>query len=143
MFVFGSTPEPAGRAGDVVAIVGGAVSGSVAAQILAEHGCEVVVFEQNERPYGKIEDGLPRWHTKLRRQEYEKIDERLARPNIHFVPRTRMGSDLQLSLGVTYNTYQNNFGLVVELVPNLLASSNRRVGMIPGLGTGGLGSHPH
>jgi NADPH-dependent glutamate synthase beta subunit-like oxidoreductase len=78
----------------VVAIVGGAVSGSVAAQILAEHGCEVVVFEQNERPYGKIEDGLPRWHTKLRRQEYEKIDERLARPNIHFVPNTRLGRDL-------------------------------------------------
>jgi NADPH-dependent glutamate synthase beta subunit-like oxidoreductase len=78
----------------VVAIVGGAVSGSVAAQILAERGCEVIVFEQNDRPYGKIEDGLPRWHTKLRRQEYEKIDERLARRNIHFVPRTRLGRDL-------------------------------------------------
>jgi ferredoxin--NADP+ reductase len=78
----------------VVAIVGGAVSGSVAAQILAEHGCEVVVFEQNERPYGKIEDGLPRWHTKLRRQEYEKIDERLGRPHIHFVPCTGLGRDL-------------------------------------------------
>jgi NADPH-dependent glutamate synthase beta subunit-like oxidoreductase len=79
----------------VVAIVGGAVSGSVAAQILAERGCEVVVFEQNDRPYGKIEDGLPRWHTKLRRQEYDKIDARLARPNIHFVPRTRLGRDME------------------------------------------------
>jgi ferredoxin--NADP+ reductase len=79
----------------VVGIVGGAVSGSVAAQILAERGCEVVVFEQNDRPYGKIEDGLPRWHTKLRRQEYDKIDARLARPNIHFVPRTRLGRDME------------------------------------------------
>jgi len=82
------------RAAHVVAIVGGAVSGSVAAEILAERGCEVVVFEQNDRPYGKIEDGLPRWHTKLRRQEYAKIDLRLTRPNIHFVPRTRLGPDL-------------------------------------------------
>src|SRR3982074_2401124 len=82
------------RSTHVVAIVGGAVSGSVAAQVLADNGCEVVVFEQNDRPYGKIEDGLPRWHAKLRRQEYEKIDARLARPNIHFVPRTCLGRDL-------------------------------------------------
>lgn len=79
----------------VVAIVGGAVSGSVAAETLAQHGCQVVVFEQNDRPYGKIEDGLPRWHTKLRKQEYDKIDARLARPNIHYVPRTRLGRDLE------------------------------------------------
>ena len=78
----------------VVAVVGAAVSGSVAARFLAERGCEVVVFEQNDRPYGKIEDGLPRWHTKLRRQEYRKIDERLTHPRIHFVPRTRLGRDI-------------------------------------------------
>jgi len=46
-----------------VAVVGGAVSGSVAAEILANHGIRVAVFEQNKRPYGKIEDGLPRWHV--------------------------------------------------------------------------------
>ena len=33
-----------------------------------------IVIEQNERPYGKIEDGLPRWHDKLRAKEYERID---------------------------------------------------------------------
>ena len=44
----------------VVAIFGGACAGSTAADILAAHGAEVVVFEQNIRPYGKIEDGLPR-----------------------------------------------------------------------------------
>ncbi len=35
---------------------------------------------------------------------------------------TRMGSDLQLSIGITYNALQNNFGASIELVPNLLAS---------------------
>jgi NADPH-dependent glutamate synthase beta subunit-like oxidoreductase len=78
----------------VVGIVGGAVSGSVAAEILADKGCQVVVFEQGDRPYGKIEDGLPRWHHKQRKMEYGKIDARLARPNVHFVPRTRLGKDL-------------------------------------------------
>src|SRR5271163_3701804 len=83
-----------GKPAHVVAIVGGAVSGSVAAEILAERGCEVIVFEQNDRPYGKIEDGLPRWHSKQRKMEYGKIDARLDRPNIHYVPRTRLGRDL-------------------------------------------------
>jgi len=44
-----------------VAIVGGAIAGSVAAEILADNGIHVVVIEQNKKPYGKIEDGLPRW----------------------------------------------------------------------------------
>jgi flavin-dependent dehydrogenase len=35
-----------------VAVIGGAVSGSVAAEILADGGAEVVVIEQNDRPYG-------------------------------------------------------------------------------------------
>ncbi|HZU96941.1 MAG TPA: NAD(P)-binding protein [Planctomycetota bacterium] len=78
----------------VVAIVGGAVSGSVAAEILANKGIEVIVIEQNPRPYGKIEDGLPRWHAKQRRMEYGKIDARLDKPNIHFVPKTMLGRDL-------------------------------------------------
>jgi ferredoxin--NADP+ reductase len=78
----------------VVAVIGGAVSGSVAAEILAAFGCEVVVLEQNDRPYGKIEDGLPRWHTHQRQQEYERIDARLRKPGIHFVPRTRVGRDV-------------------------------------------------
>jgi hypothetical protein len=89
--------------GHVVAIIGAAVSGSVAARYLAERGCEVVVFEQNDRPYGKIEDGLPRWHTKLRQQEYREIDQRLSHPRIHFVPRTRLGRDVDFeSLATTW-----------------------------------------
>jgi NADPH-dependent glutamate synthase beta subunit-like oxidoreductase len=80
--------------GHVVAVVGGACAGSVVTEILAEAGCRVVVFEQNPRPYGKIEDGLPRWHRKQRRQEYERIDARLRRPGVEYVPMTHFGRDL-------------------------------------------------
>ncbi len=52
------------------------------------------MFEQNARPYGKIEDGLPRWHVKLRQKEYETISERLDRPGVHFVPNTKIGRDI-------------------------------------------------
>jgi len=76
-----------------VAIVGGAVSGSVAAELLAEDGIEVAVIEQNERPYGKIEDGLPRWHHIQRKKEFEKIRDRLTKPGVHFVPCTKLGRD--------------------------------------------------
>ena len=79
-----------------VAIVGGATAGAEAAAILADRGVVVVVFEQNPRPYGKIEDGLPRWHVKLRRKEYETINDKLSRPGVHFVPYTKIGRDVDL-----------------------------------------------
>ncbi|HEX4351753.1 MAG TPA: hypothetical protein VHZ95_02540, partial [Polyangiales bacterium] len=81
----------------LVAICGGAVSGSEAAAICAERGILAVVFEQNIRPYGKIEDGLPRWHDKLRQKEYERIDENLARDHVLFVPRTLVGRDISFA----------------------------------------------
>lgn len=81
----------------VVVIAGGAVSGSEAAAVCAERGVLTFVFEQNVRPYGKIEDGLPRWHDKLRAQEYERIDENLTRPDVLYVPRTLIGRDLPFS----------------------------------------------
>jgi ferredoxin--NADP+ reductase len=81
----------------VVAVVGGACSGSVVAERLAERGCQVAVFDQNARPYGKIEDGLPRWHDKQRRMEYGKIDERLDRAGVHYVPNTRLGADVSFT----------------------------------------------
>ena len=80
-----------------VAILGGAVAGSTAAQMLSDSGVLCVVFEQNDRPYGKIEDGLPRWHVKQRKAEYRDIDARLDRSNILFVPRTRLGRDLDFA----------------------------------------------
>src|SRR5713226_6429701 len=78
----------------VMAVVGAATAGSEIARILAERGALVIVFEQNPRPYGKIEDGLPRWHVKQRKDEYEEINQRLDHPNIQYVPSTRMGRDI-------------------------------------------------
>ncbi len=80
----------------VVLIVGGAVAGSEAAFQFAQRGILCIVLEQNDRPYGKIEDGLPRWHVNLRLQEEKKIDDKLAQPGVHFVPRTKLGRDLTL-----------------------------------------------
>ena len=77
-----------------VAIVGGAISGSVAAEILADHGIQVAVIEQNPRPYGKIEDGLPRWHLEQRKQECCRIDARLKKRGVSFIPSTKIGRDL-------------------------------------------------
>lgn len=37
----------------------------------------------------------------------------------------RMGSDLQVSLGITYNALQNNFGMIFEILPNLVPESRR------------------
>jgi ferredoxin/flavodoxin---NADP+ reductase len=79
-----------------VAVVGGAISGSVAAEILADQGIRVAVFEQNTRPYGKIEDGLPRWHVEQRKQEYGRIDARMKKPNVYFIPCTKLGRDFDL-----------------------------------------------
>jgi len=78
----------------VIGICGGAVAGSEAARLFAERGALVIVFEQNARPYGKIEDGLPRWHVKLREKEYARIDQNLDTPGVLFVPETRLGEDL-------------------------------------------------
>ncbi|MBX3188699.1 MAG: hypothetical protein KF819_16900 [Labilithrix sp.] len=84
------------RSSYVVAVVGGAVAGSEAVAQLAAAGITCVLIEQNPRPYGKIEDGLPRWHVKLRNQEYGKIDDKLAHPLVHFVPNTKVGRDVEL-----------------------------------------------
>ncbi len=77
-----------------VAVIGGAVSGAQVAGRLAEKGVSVAVFEQNPRPFGKIEDGLPRWHHKLRDKEYRAITDKLSHPNVQFVPNTEIGTDI-------------------------------------------------
>lgn len=79
-----------------VAVIGGAISGSVSAEILADRGIRVAVFEQNKRPYGKIEDGLPRWHVEQRKQEYGRIDARLKKPGVYFIPSVKLGRDVTL-----------------------------------------------
>ena len=95
-----------------VAVVGGAISGSVAAEILADHGIRVAVIEQNKRPYGKIEDGLPRWHVEQRKQEYGRIDARLKKPGVCFVPSTKLGRDLD------FEDFCKNWGFSAVILAN-------------------------
>ena len=78
----------------VVLIIGGAVSGSTAVKKLTDEGIRCVVVEQNRMPYGKIEDGLPRWHEKQRINEYFKIDDIISNDLVDFVPLTRIGEDI-------------------------------------------------
>jgi NADPH-dependent glutamate synthase beta subunit-like oxidoreductase len=86
--------NPERLAGHAIAVIGGATAGAEMAGRLAAEGAFVAVFEQNDRPYGKIEDGLPRWHRELRHKEYRTIDAKLGHPNVAFVPRTRIGRDV-------------------------------------------------
>ncbi len=79
-----------------IAIVGGATAGAEAADIFAKQAILTVVFEQNARPYGKVEDGLPKWHVALRQKEYGTIDRKLAQEHVHYVPNTALGRDVSL-----------------------------------------------
>jgi ferredoxin--NADP+ reductase len=97
--------EKKAEARHVVAVIGAATAGSEIARLLARRGALVVVFEQNPRPYGKIEDGLPRWHVKQRRDEYEEINKRVDDPNIEYVPLSRMGASL------SYDDLRSQWGL--------------------------------
>jgi NADPH-dependent glutamate synthase beta subunit-like oxidoreductase len=94
------------------AIVGGGIAGSVAAEILADHGIHVVVIEQNKRPYGKIEDGLPRWHVEQRKQEYSRIDARLKKPGVFYLPCTKLGRDLD------FQDLSDNWGFSLVILAN-------------------------
>jgi ferredoxin--NADP+ reductase len=107
-----------------VAVVGGAIAGSVAAEILADSGIHVVVIEQNKRPYGKIEDGLPRWHLEQRHQEYSRIDARLRKPGVFFLPCTKLGRDLD------FQDLCDNWGFSAVILANG-AWQDRELG-IPG-----------
>lgn len=80
-----------------VAVIGGATAGAEIAARLSERGVLVAVFEQNARPYGKIEDGLPRWHQGLRNKEYANIAGKLSHPLVHYLPNTRIGQDVDFS----------------------------------------------
>jgi ferredoxin--NADP+ reductase len=77
-----------------VAVIGAACSGAEAAETFANAGVYTVVFDQNPRPFGKIEDGLPRWHANQRSQEYVRIGDKLKKPLVQFVPKTTIGRDV-------------------------------------------------
>lgn len=95
-----------------VAIIGGSISGSEAANILAENGFRVVVFEMNKLPYGKIEDGLPSWHINLRNRQINEIDSKLEHPNIRFVPSIKIGKDIE------FLELVNNWGFSAIILAN-------------------------
>jgi ferredoxin--NADP+ reductase len=80
----------------LVAIIGAGVAGSEAAAQLASQGIACLLFDQNKLPYGKIEEGLPKWHVKLRNQEEQKIDLKIDQPNVQFIPNTSLGRDITL-----------------------------------------------
>lgn len=77
-----------------IAIIGGSVAGSEAAHQLADKGFKIAVFDQMQLPYGKIEDGLPKWHVKLRDKEEDAIDTKLQHESIRFIPNCRLGEDI-------------------------------------------------
>src|SRR5258706_29985 len=79
-----------------VAVICGSHSGSVGGEIRWDNGIKVVVVGPNTRPYGKIEDGLPRWQVEQRKQEYGRIDARMKKPNVYFIPSTKLGRDFNL-----------------------------------------------
>lgn len=95
-----------------IAIIGGSVSGSEAANMLAEQGHKVVVFDQNELPYGKLEDGLPMWHASLRDRQEQAIDEKLDHPNIEYFPLTEVGKD------VSFEALVNDWGFSAVILAN-------------------------
>jgi hypothetical protein len=53
------------------------------------------------------------------------------------VSATRIGKDLQVSLGFTYNALTSSFGLLFEIVPNLVPPS-KRFGPVAAGGPGGV-----
>ncbi len=102
----------AGNGQHFVAIIGGAIAGSVAAEILADRGTRVAVIEQNKRPYGKIEDGLPRWHVEQRKQEYSRIDARMRKAGIMYVPATKLGREVE------FDDLVQNWGFSAVILAN-------------------------
>ena len=95
-----------------VAVIGGSISGSEGASLLAQNGFRVVVFDMNKLPYGKIEDGLPKWHINLRNRQIKEIDAKLAHKNIRFVPLTKIGKD------ISFYDLVNNWGFSAVILAN-------------------------
>jgi NADPH-dependent glutamate synthase beta subunit-like oxidoreductase len=95
-----------------IAVIGGSISGSEAANLLAQNGFRVVVFEMNALPYGKIEDGLPKWHVNLRNRQEKEIDNKLDHENIRFVPMVKIGRD------ISFNDLVNHWGFSAVIIAN-------------------------
>ena len=98
-----------------VAVVGGAVSGSVSAEILADAGIRVAVIEQNTRSYGKIR-GRPAalaCGAAQARNMPALIDARMKKPGVDFVPSTpRSGAIL------SFDDLTKNWGFSAVILAN-------------------------
>ncbi|MBT8269127.1 MAG: FAD-dependent oxidoreductase [Bacteroidia bacterium] len=95
-----------------VAVIGGSISGSEAASVLSKNGFRVVVFEMNALPYGKIEDGLPSWHIKLRDRQQREIDKKLDQENIRYVPHVKIGETM------SFQDLIDNWGFTAIILAN-------------------------
>ncbi len=95
-----------------IAVIGGSISGSEAANLLAKSGFKVVVFDMNKLPYGKIEDGLPSWHINLRNRQIAEIDKKIDQDNIRFVPLVKIGQD------ISFNDLVKNWGFSAIILAN-------------------------
>ncbi len=95
-----------------IAVIGGSISGSEAANLLANNGFRVVVFEMNALPYGKIEDGLPKWHVNLRNRQENEIDNKLDHEDIRFIPLVKIGRD------ISFDDLVNNWGFSAVIIAN-------------------------
>jgi len=95
-----------------IAVIGGSISGSEAASLLAKSGFRVVVFEMNKLPYGKIEDGLPNWHINLRNRQIAEIDKKLDQENIRYVPLVKIGKD------ISFKDLVENWGFSAFILAN-------------------------
>jgi ferredoxin--NADP+ reductase len=95
-----------------IAVIGGSISGSEAANLLAQNGFKVVVFEMNKLPYGKIEDGLPSWHISLRDRQQKEIDKKLNQENIRYVPQVKIGKD------ISFKDLVENWGFSAIILAN-------------------------
>lgn len=51
---------------------------------------------------------------------------------------TRVGTDLQISLGLSYNAMQNNFGFTFEILPTIVSNSGRFLGPMTTFANGGV-----
>ena len=95
-----------------IAVIGGSISGSEAANLLANSGFRVVVFDMNKLPYGKIEDGLPSWHINLRNRQEAEIDKKLSHENIRYVPLVKIGRD------ISFKDLVENWGFSAIILAN-------------------------
>lgn len=95
-----------------VAVIGGSISGSEAASLLAQNGFRVIVFDMNALPYGKIEDGLPNWHVNMRDRLQREIDSKLDQDTIRFVPLVKIGAD------IAFEDLVKNWGFTAIILAN-------------------------